>query len=721
MVRCLSNTGLLLIASLFVAKGGHSATITVDSLADGITHSECTLRAAIESVNLRSDQGGCLPDGSYGLDDRIEFEPRMQGEIRMTADFFEIDAVSLVIDGSDADITIDANGHDGIFSFRGGSLGDAEFGRIAGLTLVGGVLRSFSAELEVDKVRVTGNRISRVHDGGGIFVSNAQLTVTNSEVTDNHAIGGCSAISPGSTATICVGGGGIGVRDGDAIIVNSTVGHNRVFSPRPRGGGIVVRGGDLALIDSLIADNSLDDSNLGDGTGPARGAGVLVEFGDATLLRTRISDNSMNLPGWAGGLGVPNGSLQASECRIVDNFIQGDQATGAGVRLASISAVHQISDCEISNNVLLGGGAAEDMGGAGIFARAELTLLRSSITGNVLLAPGMGSGIRASGDVTLLNSTVAGNEGWGALGAGIHVSSTSGPEPVTLTLTHSTVHDNHLAGQAGVGGIRLLDVDGFLDVVFTADNSIISQVADEGGGTPLACSRDLDGGGANLVTDDSCGGSGLLGGEPVAVGDLALEALADNGGATPTHALGPESVARDAVGDCLADFGLDHDQRGASRPGGELGECDGGAYEYQEVPEPEADLSVTKSVKPDSAAVGGSVVFVLDAENLGPDPATGVQVTDLLPDGYDFVSAVAESGEYEASSGLWSVGDLAAGSSATLSIEATVTDSGSYFNAASISADPSDPVVDNNDDWAEVAVADDPPGDSVFTDRFESP
>ena len=77
-----------------------------------------------------------------------------------------------------------------------------------------------------------------------------------------------------------------------------------------------------------------------------------------------------------------------------------------------------------------------------------------------------------------------------------------------------------------------------------------------------------------------------------------------------------------------------------------------------------ADLSLTKTVDNGTPAVGSNVVFTLTVTNDGPSDATGVQVTDALPTGYAYVSddgGVA----YDDGTGVWTVGSLAAGSSAT--------------------------------------------------------
>ncbi|MEG1228884.1 MAG: gliding motility-associated C-terminal domain-containing protein, partial [Flavobacterium sp.] len=70
----------------------------------------------------------------------------------------------------------------------------------------------------------------------------------------------------------------------------------------------------------------------------------------------------------------------------------------------------------------------------------------------------------------------------------------------------------------------------------------------------------------------------------------------------------------------------------------------------------------------------------------------GVVVTDRLPSGYSFVSATSPVGTYDSNSGGWSVGNLANGASATLTITARVLATGNYNNVAEVTgADQFDP------------------------------
>ena len=104
-----------------------------------------------------------------------------------------------------------------------------------------------------------------------------------------------------------------------------------------------------------------------------------------------------------------------------------------------------------------------------------------------------------------------------------------------------------------------------------------------------------------------------------------------------------------------------------------------------------ADLAITKTASSATPAVGGPVTFTLTVTNNGPNNATGVVVSDDLPAGLTYVSDNG-GGAYNSGTGLWTVGALNNGASATLQIVATVDLSGQICNQAQITASsPLDP------------------------------
>src|SRR4029453_15108556 len=98
-----------------------------------------------------------------------------------------------------------------------------------------------------------------------------------------------------------------------------------------------------------------------------------------------------------------------------------------------------------------------------------------------------------------------------------------------------------------------------------------------------------------------------------------------------------------------------------------------------------ADLALIKTVSNSTPNVGDQITFTVTLTNSGPDTATGVQVTDLLPAGLTYVSATPSQGTCNNVTGLWSVGTVAAGTPQTLGLVATVVSPVARTNIATIS------------------------------------
>jgi uncharacterized repeat protein (TIGR01451 family) len=111
---------------------------------------------------------------------------------------------------------------------------------------------------------------------------------------------------------------------------------------------------------------------------------------------------------------------------------------------------------------------------------------------------------------------------------------------------------------------------------------------------------------------------------------------------------------------------------------------------------PSADLALTKTVNNAAPAAGGTVIFTLTVTNNGPNNATGVVVNDLLPNGLAYMSDDG-GGAYNSGTGLWTVGAVVNGASATLHITATAGSTERIDNVAEITAaTPLDPNPANN-------------------------
>ena len=116
---------------------------------------------------------------------------------------------------------------------------------------------------------------------------------------------------------------------------------------------------------------------------------------------------------------------------------------------------------------------------------------------------------------------------------------------------------------------------------------------------------------------------------------------------------------------------------------------------------PEADLEVVKTVSDAKPDIGDTVDFTVTVKNKGLDDATGVALSDLLPVGLSYDHSSVSQGSYAAGTGLWTVGNLDFGVTATLHLFAVVGGGGDHTNSAAVSAsDQYDPDPDNNSDDA---------------------
>ncbi len=80
------------------------------------------------------------------------------------------------------------------------------------------------------------------------------------------------------------------------------------------------------------------------------------------------------------------------------------------------------------------------------------------------------------------------------------------------------------------------------------------------------------------------------------------------------------------------------------------------------------DLQIEKTNNSAAPFPGDFVTWTVTVTNISPNDATGVLVSDLVPDGTFFSSYTASQGTYDEVEGVWNVGDLASGASATIDI-----------------------------------------------------
>lgn len=102
-------------------------------------------------------------------------------------------------------------------------------------------------------------------------------------------------------------------------------------------------------------------------------------------------------------------------------------------------------------------------------------------------------------------------------------------------------------------------------------------------------------------------------------------------------------------------------------------------------PDPSRELAVSMSVDQQEIQLGQDVVFTLSVQNVSALDASAVVVTDVLPSGLVYKSH--SGGSYDSGSGVWTVGTLTSGSTASLQLTATGVTAGTWMtNVAAATA-----------------------------------
>jgi uncharacterized delta-60 repeat protein/uncharacterized repeat protein (TIGR01451 family) len=118
------------------------------------------------------------------------------------------------------------------------------------------------------------------------------------------------------------------------------------------------------------------------------------------------------------------------------------------------------------------------------------------------------------------------------------------------------------------------------------------------------------------------------------------------------------------------------------------------------------DLLLTKTFNPDSVVVGQNCNAAVGVTNRGPGNATNVVITDTIPAGLTIGTIVNSAGTVQVSGQTVTntVGSLAAGQSATLTVTLTTTQVGTFINTASVTSTETDLSPSNNTDSASLRV-----------------
>jgi len=474
---------------------------------------------------LRQEIADASPGDTIDFDVGITHITLTSGELSLSK--------SLTIDGDGA-VTIDGGGTNRIFNLSG----SAYIWSFHGLTLTNGTATGVD-----DDGRGAGIRYMQHGNASALTISNCAISACSSDVE-----GGAVYVHVGSasgTVVVC-----------DSIISgNSSVG---------TGGGIFSR-------TSLLMDNTIVSNNV------AQSAGGVSMPDEVSVNRfntvTFVANNATG--GVAGGVYIERCSVTIADCTF-----QSNEAANRGG--AVFLALYDMPTVVISNSTFQANEANRDSyydpAGGAILASDALTIESCAFVSN--RAPnGPGGALGALGNdanVTVKNCTFSGNS---AEHAGSVQKSGGGAVFVyngaTLAIYNSTIYTNTAVERGG--GIMIRQNTGGSVSLYS---TIVAGNAAESANDMYSYS------GGDTFNLDHCiyqNTNGWNAGALVSniTDDPLLLPLADNGGATWTHALPASSPCINAGANPL---GLDFDQRGAPYIRDAYGGVDIGAYERWHLP-----------------------------------------------------------------------------------------------------------------------------------------
>lgn len=430
-----------------LAGGSPAATYVVNDASDSATGSpaacasgsgDCTLRAAITEANgSGEDIAITLPDPSS-----VANNPASVYSVNSATGILDIASGHEVdINGAGQGIAViqemcspSCSVTTGVFSVDTAGT-DAV---ISGVTIEGGNATSgngggiFNDEvLTLNNSTVTGNTAS--DQGGGIATDLGTQTTLNDDVISDNAAQGND-------------GGGVFVSSGNLTITGGTIGGVGSTSPfdqgnqANQGGGAVSfqSSGQLSLSGVTIGgENSTQGNSSGN-----RAGGVYTQDGDATFSDDTITDNTTVNGG--GGVYVESGTASFTNETINDN----SATTGDGGGVYVFGGTTTFSGNTISENT-----STDGDGGGGVFIDGGTNSFTGDTLENDVADNGNGGGVYVNdGSNTFSDETINANEAEyddtnGGDGGGVYL------DAGTNTFSGGSVSENtSLDGDDGDGG-----------------------------------------------------------------------------------------------------------------------------------------------------------------------------------------------------------------------------------------------------------------------------
>jgi uncharacterized repeat protein (TIGR01451 family) len=655
----------------------------------------CTLRAAVQAAD---NAGGAstitVPAGDFKL--TIAATSGGGTDDPATGDLDVKTGVALTIAGSGASSTvIDATHTDRAFAVHsGGSLA------ISGVTVQNGSQPGTAPST---------NSVGA--DYGGAFYNDGSLSINTSILSNNSADYGGGAVFADTAAsatsitnstvignTGADAGGVLEAESGSVTFTNDTITHNSAYDE----GGVLYADdnghtvGAVTVAGSTISDNVGDDeggaiylddagaltvsaSTLDDDASADEEGGAIYDYYSGPLTVSASTFSGDTAGDEAGGAIYTDGTdLSAggvSGSTFADD--EGDEGGAIYIEGSSPTAAQMITTSTFANN-----DATDDDGGAIYDDVGNLTLTRSTFTGNNSSTYG-GALYYDSGDgLALTNDTFDDNQA--VYGGAMYLDSVASTG--TVVFLNDTVTRNSAYYGGGIANPQDANT---IENTIVAGNS--GGASANGGGDCYGTAATDNAGaadkGSNIDSDGTCFRNAVSGDHAGVNADLGP--LASNGGPVQTDAL---LAGSPAIGDSIQVACPATDARNVARGAA----CDSGAFQTAA-----ADLAITVTA-PSIGTVGGPVTETITVANNGPGPATGVTVSDTLPAGTTYFSSSASQGTCAGTStvtcSLGTLDSSATGSttSATITIVLIPTQGGSFTNTGAVSAYQSDPNQANN-------------------------
>ena len=575
------------------------------------------------------------------------------------------------------------------------------------------------ADVQITDTTIAGN--TSANRGGGIFfykqAAGKTFTLTRTTISGNAA--GAS-----------FGGGGIFFykQAGANVIENSTISGNTAN----QGGAIydeAIGGGTLDIHDSTIAGNTAttDGGNL-----------RVLSFPSVALKNTIVAD----------GIAATDPDLETSASNTQANFSLIEDTTGATLSAASTNNITGIDPQlgALQNNggatftrLIAATSPARDAGTAtGIPATDQRGQSRNSGA-----APDIGAVELNGGVIQFAAATVSINEGGGSVTINVTRSGGTDPasadyatapgtatSPADFTAASGTV--TFAAGATSASFVVPIIDDALYEgnETFTVALSNPSAIASLGAiSTATVTIQDNEVAPSLSINDvtQNEGNSGTstygftvtLSGAPSAVAVTVGYATADgsatvagsdyvaNGG-TLTFAPGTTSqpVSVQVNGDTTIESNETFSVvlSGATNAG--IGKATGTGTIVNDDAAASADLSITKAANGGAFSVGQTVDYTITVQNAGPDAATGVVATDVLPANTTFVSATPSQGSCAGTTTITcTLGTLNNGAGATIDLRVRPTVTGPLSNTASVTSGVADPNGANGSSTSTITVA----------------